>query len=142
MKRIYLTLDDRLYDRILETAEAKGLPPSSVVVKNLEDLYFMKTESIIDYDNLLENIFREAQTRDSDPFVLADLSSFSDLIIVTAENSHVSPSTLRARIGKAFNSAVKKRKVGNVERATTADGKLKNKAGIAMYVNKSKENGE
>lgn len=132
-----MTLDDRLFQRITEVAGKKGIPPSSLVVGNLEDLY-MKSDSI-DYDKLLEQIYKEAQERDNTPFVLSDLPSFSDLIITNAAKAHIGPSTLRARIGKAFNAAVNKKKVGNVVRAKKEDGALLNKAGVAMYVNTKEE---
>ncbi len=137
MKRLYLTLDDRLFLKIREISEKRGIPPSSLVVENLEELY-MKSESI-DYNLLLEQICREAQERDDAPFILSDLPSFSDIIITNATKANITTSTLRARIGKAFNTAVNKKRVGNVVRATRADGKLLNRAGVAMYINR-KEN--
>lgn len=136
MKRLYLTLDDRLYQKIMELAGNRGIPPSSLVVGNLEDLY-LKTDAI-NYDKLLEKIYKEAQERDNTPFILSDLPSFSELIVTNAAKAHIGPSTLRARIGKTFNAAVKEGKVGNVVRAKKANGDLLNKAGVAMYINEFK----
>ena len=48
MKRLYLTLDDRLFEEILAVAETKGIPPTSLVVGNLEDLY-LRNEAL-DYE--------------------------------------------------------------------------------------------
>lgn len=97
----------------------------------------MKSDSI-DYNKLLEQICKEAQERDNTPFVLSDLPSFSELIVTNAAKARIGPSTLRARIGKTFNAAVKEGKVGNVVRAKKANGDLLNKAGVAMYINEFK----
>lgn len=136
MKRLYLTLDDRLFEEILAVAETKGIPPTSLVVGNLEDLY-LRNEAL-DYEGLLNTLCEEAKQKPYDePFLLAELPSFGDLIISSAEKAHISPSPVRARIGKSFNAAVRNKKVGNVRRATRSDGRPINKAGVAMYVNSS-----
>ena len=136
MKRLYLTLDDRLFEEILAVAETKGIPPTSLVVGNLEDLY-LRNEAL-DYEGLLNTLCEEAKQKPYDePFLLAELPSFGDLIISSAEKAHISPSPVRAKIGKSFNAAVRNEKVGNVRRATRSDGRPINKAGVAMYVNQS-----
>ena len=141
-KRLYLTLDERLFEKIKETAESKSLTPATLVVRNLEDLY-MKSEAV-DYDNLLATLIEEAKAYTvNEPFLLADLPSFKNLIISTAKKAHISPSPVRARIGRAFNTAVQKGQTGNVVRAKRADVNLKsrpddnlNRAGVAMFINK------
>jgi len=136
MKRLYLTLDDRLFEKIQAEAEKKGIPPTSLVVGNLEDLY-LRNEAV-DYKGLLNTLIDEAKQKPLDePFLLAELPSFRELIIASAKKAHISPSTVRARIGKSFNAAVRNRKVGNVIRATKDDGRPLNKAGVAMYINSS-----
>lgn len=136
MKRLYLTLDDRLFEAIQAVAATKGIPPTSLIVGNLEDLY-LRNEAI-DYEGLLNTLCDEAKQKPLDePFLLADLPSFADLIISSAKKAHISPSPVRARIGKSFNAAVRNGRVGNVERATRKDGSPLNKAGVAMYVNSS-----
>lgn len=136
MRRLYLSMDDRLFDAIAKEAEKKGIPPTSLVVGNLEDLYLK--EEAIDYEAVLNSICEEAEQMPLNiPFLLADLPSFNDLIISTAEKAHISPSPVRARIGKNFNAAVKAGKVENVFRAIRENGKLLNKAGVAMYVKKN-----
>jgi len=138
MKRLYLTLDDRLFKAIQAVAETKGIPPTSLVVANLEDLY-LRNEAV-DYEGLINTLCNEAKQKPFDePFLLAELPSFSDLIISSAKKAHISPSPVRARIGKSFNAAVRNGKVGNVKRATRNDGKPLNKAGVAMYINLSRE---
>lgn len=134
MKRLYLTLDDRLFEEIIAVAETKGIPPTSLVVGNLEDLY-LRNEAV-DYEGLLNTLCEEAKQKPYDEaFLLAELPSFGDLIILSAEKAHISQSPVRARIGKSFNAAVRNEKVGNVKRATRSDGRPLNKAGVAMYVN-------
>lgn len=144
-KRIHLTIDERLYEKIKEIADAKGKTVSSLVLANLEDLY-MKNEAV-DYDHLLEVLINEANQFCQDiPFQLSELPSFKDLIISTAQKAHISPSPVRARIGKSFNAAVRNKNAGNIVRAIRADAhlasrpnELLNKAGVAMYVNKSEK---
>lgn len=141
-KRLYLTLDERLFEKIKATAESKGTTPSNLVVSNLEDLY-LKDEAI-NYDKLLEVLIDEANEYEKNvPFLLADLPSFNDLIIATAQKAHISPSPIRARMGKSFNAAVRNGCARNVGRAIRADAGIKtrsndflNKAGVAMYVNR------
>lgn len=136
MKRLYLTLDDRLFEEIQAEAEKKGIPPTSLVVGNLEDLY-LRNEAV-DYEGLLNTLCDEAKQKLLDePFLLAELPSFGELIISSAKKAHISPSPVRARIGKRFNSSVRNGKVGNVKRATRDDGRPLNKAGVAMYINSS-----
>lgn len=138
MKRLYLTLDARLFEKIQDAAEKKGIPPTSLVVANLEDLY-LRNEAV-DYEGLLNTLCDEAKQKPFDePFLLAELPSFSDLIISSAEKAHISPSPIRARIGKSFNAAVRNGKVRNVKRATRDEGRPLNKAGVAMYINLFKE---
>lgn len=141
MKRLYLTLDDRLFDKISDIANKKGIPPTSLVVNNLEDLY-LKNEAV-DYESLLSTLCDEAkQMALNTPFVLAELPSFNDLIISTADKAHISPSPVRARVGKHFNMSVANNKVDGIFRATKPDGSFLNKAGVAMYVRVNKENEE
>lgn len=134
MKRLYLTLDDRLFEAIRVAAEKKGIPPTSLVVANLEDLYLRK--EAVDYEGLLSTLCDEAKQKPfNEPFLLAELPSFSDLIISSAEKAHITPSPVRARVGKSFNAAVRNGKVVGVKRATKDDGSPLNRAGVAMYIN-------
>lgn len=133
MRRLYLCLDDRLSEAVEAEAKKKGIPPASLVVSNLEDLYLK--EEAIDYEALLKTIMDEAQNMPlNQPFLLADLPSFSKLIIASSAKAHVSPSPVRARIGKSFNAAVRAEKVPNIIRAVRENGKLLNRGGVAMYV--------
>jgi len=133
MRRLYLCLDDRLSEAVEAEAKKKGIPPASLVVSNLEDLYLK--EEAIDYEALLKTIMDEAQNMPlNQPFLLADLPSFSKLIITSSAKAHVSPSPVRARIGKSFNAAVRAEKVPNIIRAVRENGKLLNRGGVAMYV--------
>ena len=132
MKRLNLSLDDRLFGLIAKEAENKGIPPTTLVVGNLEDLYLR--DKVNDFETIFSKICDEAQKMPKgEPFILAQLPSFTELIISTAEKAHISPSPVRARIGKSFNAAVRNHKVGDVERAMK-NGKPLNNAGVAMYV--------
>lgn len=135
MKRIYLTMDDQLFSAIAAAAEKKGIPPSSLVVSNLEDLY--RKDEAPELDALLTKLTEEAQKMPlNQPFLLRELPSFSKLIISCAEQAHISPSTVRARVAKSFNAAVRAGKIPSVERAVRPNGQLMNNAGVAMFVRK------
>lgn len=138
MKRLNLSIDDRLFDAIQRVANAKGILPTALVVGSLEDLYLK--DAAVDYDGILMALYQEAQAMPRGiPFLLSELPSFSNLIIVTAARVHISPSTIRARIGKSFNAAVRAGKVKGILRAKRSDGRLLNKAGVAMYIGVDKE---
>jgi hypothetical protein len=61
------------------------------------------------------------------------------LPIATAENGYLQPATLRARLGKLYNSAVRNDKVPCVKRAEKDDGRLKFLARAAVYIKDSKK---
>lgn len=138
MKRLNLTLSGRLFKEIQDEAEKKGIPPTSLVIGNLEDLY-LRAEAI-DYEGILKIISDEARQKPLEkPFLLSELPSFSELIISSAKKAHISPSQVRSRIGICFNSLVIKGKVGNVKRTTRVDGRSKTSG--AMYINTSEKTG-
>lgn len=135
MKRINLSVEDSLLEAI-ETAAAKaGTTTNLLIISLLEDSFC--EQKTFDYGAALQTLVAEAKTRPTGEFTLADLPSFSRLCVATAENGYLQPSTLRARLGKAFNNAVSQGRVPGVCRATvTRNGKEKLKflARAAVYV--------
>ncbi len=73
------------------------------------------------------------------------LDSFSKQCVSTVEKGYLQPSTLRARLGKLYNSAVKNdmnkaindKVLLGVERARDDNGNLKFKSRNAVYVKNS-----
>lgn len=133
MRRLYLSMDDRLFDAIRQVADSKGISPTSLVVSNLEDLYLK--EDAVDYDGLLSKLITEAQAMPSGKaFLLNELPSFGELVVASARKAHISQSPIRARIGKAFNMAVSNGKVDGIERAKKDNGDLLNRGGVALFI--------
>lgn len=133
VKRVNLSLDAPLYRAVENDANNKGIPISTLITNHLQDLY--PEISTLDIEELLLALYQEALNRTvNEPFVLADLPSFAELIIASTEKEHISPATLRARIGRSFNSAVRSGKTPGIVRAMTKEGKLKNQGSTAMYV--------
>jgi len=140
MKRINLSVEDSLLTAI-EAAAAKAGTTTNLLIINLLEASFCGQKTF-DYGAALQTLVSEAKARPAGEFTMADLPSFSQLCVATAENGYLQPSTLRARLGKAFNNAVSQRRVPGVTRATvTREGKEKLKffARTAVYVKKTKE---
>ncbi len=136
MKEFKLHLKGELLDRIKEAAEEAGLSINQLIVNILEESF--QGQVSFDYAAALEKLVKEAQGRPAEKeFVLADLPSFSQVSVATAEKGYMQPSAIRARLGRIFNRAVSQGRVPGVARATvTRDGKeeLKFLARAAVYV--------
>lgn len=132
-RRVNLSLDDQLYRAVENDAKTKGIPISTLIVDHLKDLY--PEVMAPDVEEFLGALYQEALKMEADkPFILAELPSFKKLVVATTQKEHISPATLRARIGRSFNSAVRNGKTPGIERAMTKDGKLKNFGSTAMYI--------
>ncbi len=135
MKRINLSVEDSLLAAI-EIAAAKAGTTTNLLIINLLEESFCEQKTF-NYGAALQVLVSEAKARPAGEFTMADLPSFSRLCVATAENGYLQPSTLRARLGKAFNSTVSQGRVPGVFRAKVIrDGKeeLKFLARAAVYV--------
>lgn len=133
VRRVNLSLDDQLYCAVENDAKTKGIPISTLITNHLQDLY--PEVHALDVEEFLGALYQEAlKMRVDAPFVLAELPSFSKLIIATTEKEHISPATERARIGRSFNSLVRNGKTPGIVRAKTEKGELKNQGNTAMFV--------
>lgn len=136
MKRINLSLRDELYRAIKATADERNTTPNLLMIGILENAFSEQLDPF-DYSAALSQLIKEAQEREPGPFTLADLPSFSDLCISTASSGYLQPSTLRARLGKAFNAAVRTGSIMGVSRAKfVRNGVEKNqfRAGTAVFI--------
>ncbi|WP_343348340.1 hypothetical protein [Terrisporobacter petrolearius] len=154
MPRVYLTLEQELFERIEEDAKNNNITMNLLIQNIFERIYMSGltyTEIIekigldtvrFDYTIALNKLIEEVESRPDGEFTLADLESFSKLCISTSENGYLQPATLRARLGKIFNSAVRKNTYNNqivpfVKRAKKENGELKFLARAAVYVKDS-----
>lgn len=157
MPRVYLTLEQELFNRIDEDANKNNLTMNLLMQNLFERIYMggLNYETLVEkigldtigfnYTAALNELIKETNERDNGEFTLAMLDSFSKQCISTVEKGYLQPSTLRARLGKLYNSAVKndmnkainEKVLLGVERAVDDNGNLKFKSRNAVYVKKS-----
>lgn len=154
MPRVYLTLEQELFQRIEVDANNNNITMNLLMQNILERIYMngLGYTAIVekigldtvgfDYTAALNELIEEVMRRQDGEFTLADLESFSKLCIATSENGYLQPATMRARLGKLFNSAVRKNSGENqivpyVERAKKENSELKFLARAAVYVKDS-----
>lgn len=163
MPRVYLTLEQELFNRIEEDANENKITMNLLMQNIFERIYMsgLSYNDIVkkigldtvgfDYTAALNELIKETNEREDGEFTLVMLESFSKLCISTVEKGYLQPSTLRARLGKLYNSAVKNDKnkpykdkvLPGVERARDENGDLKFISRTAVYVKnsiKEKEN--
>lgn len=156
MPRVYLTLEQKLFELIEEDANKNNITMNLLIQNTFERIYMngLNYDDIVekigldtvgfDYTDALNELIKEVEERPDGEFTLVELESFSKLCIATLENGYLQPSTLRARLGKLFNSAVRKNEedknnpiVPFVKRAENKNGELKFLARAAVYVKDS-----
>jgi len=128
-------MEDSLFNAIQAAAIKNHATVPLLIISILEGTFY--DHPTFNYPAALQKLIEEAQARPVGEFTMTDLPSFSELCVSTAENGYVQPATLRARLGKAFNAAVRHHSVPGVSRATTQrNGKteLKFLARAAVYV--------
>ncbi|KGR90594.1 hypothetical protein RhiirA1_477805 [Rhizophagus irregularis] len=163
MPRVYLTLEQELFKRIEEDANKNNITINLLMQNIFERIYMsgLNYSDIVekigldtvgfDYTAALNELIKETNERDDGEFTLVMLDSFSKLCISTVEKGYLQPSTLRAKLGKLYNSVVKKdqnkaeqdKVLPGVERARDDNGDLKFISRTAVYVKnsiKQKEN--
>lgn len=135
MARINLSIDDDLFDLLEDDAHLHNCTVNVYLITILEKMY---KQSPFDYQTALETLEREAKSQSKDvDFTLVDLPSFSEISVVKAENANLKPSIVRARLGKMFNTRVRRGEVGdevcNVIRSKDEKGKMKFISRTAVY---------
>ncbi len=159
MPRVYLTLEQKLFERIEEDANKNNITMNLLMQNIFERIYMggLNYSDIIekigldtvgfDYTAALSELIKETNEREDGEFTLVMLESFSKLCISTVEKGYLQPATLRARLGKLYNSAVRKdankddkdKVLLGVERARDKNGDLKFVSRTAVYVKNSKK---
>ena len=130
MPRINLSINEDLYNQIQKAADKQKVTVNSLILEALEEKYSTKVR--YDYTTALKLMISE--------FTLSDLPTFKDVDQVLIEN-HIneSPASVRARLGKMYNEAVKKGVVKGIERAVVMKNgveQLKFLCRAAVYSNK------
>lgn len=136
MARIHLSVDDELFGLLERDANAHNCTVNVYLITILEKRY---KQEPFDYQDALTTLEREAQAQPIDEeFVLADLPSFQEISVSKAEDAHLKPSVVRARLGKMFNRRVYAGAVGDVERALDEKYALKFLSRAAVYIRKQR----
>lgn len=151
MPRVYLTLEQKLFDLIEADAVKNNITMNLLMQNIFERIYLggLTYQDLIektsldtvgfDYSGALSELIDESNGRSDGEFTLNELNSFSKLCITTAENGYLQPATLRARLGKLYNSAVRNNNVPYVSRAINDSGDLKFSSRSAVYIKKSEK---
>lgn len=137
MPRINLSINDDLYKQLQKSADKQKVTVNSLILEALEEKY--STRVRYDYTTALKLMISESRKMNPE-FTLSDLPTFKDVDQVLIEN-HIkeSPASVRARLGKMYNEAVKKGVVKGVERAVVMKNgveQLKFLCRAAVYSNK------
>ena len=129
--RINLSVENDLYKLLQKDADQHNCTVNVYLISMLERLYSSHT---FNYQAALEILEKEANEQPVDKeFTLAQLPSFSEICIAQAEDAMLKPSTVRARLGKIFNSRVRAGLVHNVRRSMDHNGDLKFISRTAVY---------
>ena len=137
MPRINLSISEDLYKQLQMAADKQKITVNSLILDTLEDKF--NTAVRYDYTEALKLMISESRTMKKE-FTLSDLQVFADVEQVLIEN-HIpeSPASVRARLGKMYNEAVKKGSVKGIERAVINKNgveELKFWCRAAVYCNK------
>lgn len=139
MPRANLSINEELYKQLKKAADKKHITVNSLIIEELEAKYSKNTT--YDYTAALQNIVAEAKQKENE-FTLAQLETFADVADVIKEYKiKASPASVRAKLGKMFNEAVRNGVVPGVERAVVVkNGKKAQKfyCRAAVYVNTKK----
>lgn len=144
-KKIHLSLDDDLFEIISSDAEKSSVSVNVHITNMLEKLY---RKDSFDYETVLSQIISEAYSKKvNEPFVLAELSAFSELCIAQATQAKIKPNMVRVRIAKSFNVLVQNGKLETIKngkqlaiyRHINKNGELAFRNRAAVFILKEKE---
>lgn len=131
MKEIKLRIGDSLMEQIKETANQSGVSANTLITNTLEEIFL--GQRAFNDDQIFKEILEEIQDREPGEFTLSDIKAFTQIGVSTAEKGYLQPSTVRARVGKAFNQAVSQGRVPGVTRAKDEHNELKFISRTAVY---------
>lgn len=137
MARVNLSIDDALFAKIQKAAQEQSTTVNLLIIDLLEDLYL--DTATFDFSAALKTLVVEAENyARSDPeereFPLVKLNSFSLICVAQAGEVGLRPSMVRARLGKMFNTKVRRGEIMGVSRAKDENGENKFIDKSAVYV--------
>ena len=145
-KNYCITLDDERAREIGRGAAEQGIPAASYLRSIIERSIPTKESkpAFVDYPALLQKMYESAMKMKIAPdrnneFCLRDIEEFGKLCVVSAKKGKVSVETVRASVGRQWNSAIANDKFKGITRAKDEKGKLKFMQGAAVYKRKVEE---
>lgn len=115
MPRVNLSISQELYDQLQKDAENRNITVNHLILRVLEEKF--NNQSCIDYVALLDKMISESKEMTGD-FVLADLPTYSGIEGLLIEiDAKISAASVKARLGKMYNEAVRKKVIPEVNRA-------------------------
>ena len=115
MPRVNLSISQELYDQLQKDAENRNITVNHLILRVLEEKF--NNQSCIDYVALLDKMISESKEMTGD-FVLADLPTYSGIEGLLIEiDAKISAASVKARLGKMYNEAVRKKVIPGVNRA-------------------------
>ena len=136
MARVNLSMDDKLFELLVQDSNKHNCSVNVFIISLLEKLY---KQEPFNYEMALATLETEAKAYPIEKdFTLADLPSFQEISVAKAEKAGLKPSIIRARLGKQFNIRVQNGKVGDVVRSTNEKGNLIFISRSAVYIRKPK----
>lgn len=135
MPRVNLSINDELFASIEKDAKEKSTTVNLLIIDLLGGLY---GNDSFNYSESLKQLVIEAEDYAKDPqndpeFTLVKLPSFADICVAKAGKARIQPSLVRARLGKMFNSKVRKDEITGISRAKDKNGALKFIEKTAVY---------
>lgn len=136
MARVNLSINDDLFDKIEKEAKKKSTTVNLLIIDLLAELY---GNDCFNYSMALKKLVDEAEDyanthQKGNEFTLVMLPSFADICVAQAGNAKIRPSMARARLGKMFNTMVRKKSVKGVSRSIDNKGNLKFIEKTAVFV--------
>ncbi|SFU87605.1 hypothetical protein [Butyrivibrio sp. M55] len=137
MPRVNLSISEDLYKQLQKDADKRNITVNNLILDMIEDKYNPSIR--YDYTLALNNMISESKKTQGE-YTLSDLPTFKNVEQILIEN-HVSesPASVRARLGKMYNEAVKKGSIKGIERAVVNRNgveELKFLCRAAVYYNK------
>lgn len=115
MPRVNLSISQELYDQLQKDAQNRNITVNHLILRVLEEKF--NNQSCIDYVALLDKMISESKEMTGD-FVLADLPTYSSIEGLLIEtDAKISAASVKARLGKMYNEAVRKEVIPGVNRA-------------------------
>jgi len=135
MQRVHLSIEDQLFESLDGTAKQNNETVNDLIINILKGIYYDHVP--FNFSEALSKLTKETEALpNGKEFVLSELRSFSEICVAKADKAYVQPATIRARLGKDFNKAVREDEIlrGYVKRAKTQD---KNGNSVFKFISRS-----